>query len=724
MAVQLEQTRDEVRQLQRCINDLVSLVSLPAIWSGHEPAHIAATLIDALVGMLALDVVYVQLREPGSSNTIEAVRVGPAAGPADPQALAAALLHWIGDDAEIRPMRIPSPLGSGQISIVPIRLGLQGELGLVIAAAERDDFPRQTERLLLDVAANQASIGLQEAKRLREQKEVAGGLDRRVAQRTEELAAANLELTREIAERRLIEERLRGEERELKQSEARKAAILDSALDCVITIDHEGRIAEFNPAAERTFGYRRAEVVGRPLGDVIVPQALREQHRIGFARYLGSGEAHVLGRRIETTAVRADGIEFPVELAISRIPLDGPPAFTGYLRDITSRKQAEETLRRSEAFLTEAQRLSATGSFSWRAASDEITWSDQVYRIFELDAWEPVTLPRIVSRVHPEDLPLLSEMIQRARIDGNDFEVEHRLLMPDASVKHIRLVAHGRRTEDGGIEYIGAVQDVTERKLSDEALGRLRSELAQMARVTALGALTASIAHEVNQPLSGIVTNASTCLRMLASDPPNVDGALETARRTIRDGHRASDVITRLRALFARKAVSAEAVDLNEAAREVVALSLSELQAGRVILKQDLGEDLPMVNGDRIQLQQVILNLLRNGADAMSGIDDRPRVLVITTQRDGDDGVRLSVRDTGAGVDPERMGRLFEAFYTTKEDGMGIGLSVSRTIIESHGGRLWAAAQEGPGATFAFSLPRIPDAAAPNVPPAGLSAPV
>ena len=227
-----------------------------------------------------------------------------------------------------------------------------------------------------------------------------------------------------------------------------------------------------------------------------------------------------------------------------------------------------------------------------------------------------------------------------------------------------------------------------------------------MARVTSLGALTASIAHEVNQPLSGIITNASTCVRMLDADPPNIDGARETARRTIRDGHRASDVITQLRALFSKKEVTIEPVDLNEATQDVIALSLSELQRNRVILRPELADDLPLAAGDRVQLQQVILNLVRNASDAMGTVNDRPRQLLIKTETDEDDQVRLSVQDVGIGFDPEVMNKLFDAFYTTKSDGMGIGLSVCRSIIASHHGRLWAALNEGPGATFSFSIPR------------------
>jgi PAS domain S-box-containing protein len=615
----------------------------------------------------------------------------------------------------------------------------------------------------------------------------------------------------------------------LKRSEVRKAAILDSALDCIVTIDHEGRIAEFNPAAERVFGYRQDEVVGEHLSDVIVPPSLRERHRRGFARYLATGEARVLGKRIEMTALRADGSEFPIELAITRIPLDGPPSFTGYLRDLTERKQseatfraivettpecvklvasdgtllrvnsaglamagvesadrvvgrsfydfvapedrkryrefnervcagqkgllqfdiiglrgdrrqmeshaaplrhsdgsvvqlavtrditarqeAEERLRRSEAYLAEAQRLSLTGSFGWKVSTDEHFWSDETFRIFEYDASTKITLQSLLDRIHPADLPLVRQVIALAA-DGSNLDYECRLLMPSGSVKHLHIVAHRIPGRVGRPEYIGAVQDVTERRIAEEALDRVRSELAHVARVTSLGALTASIAHEVNQPLSGIITNAGTCLRMLAADPPNVDGARETAQRTIRDGRRASDVITRLRALFAKKDATTESVDLNEATREVITLSSSELQRNRTILRAELADDLAPVSGDRVQLQQVILNLLLNASEAMTGVADRPRLIVIRTERDENDRVRLSVQDSGLGLEPESAHKLFEAFYTTKSGGMGIGLSVSRSIIESHQGRLWAEPNDGPGATFSFSIPRIPDGVA------------
>ena len=383
----------------------------------------------------------------------------------------------------------------------------------------------------------------------------------------------------------------------------------------------------------------------------------------------------------------------------------------GVNTDIEDRKRAEEALTRSEAFMMEGQLLARVGNFAWRVATDEIMWSEQLYRIYELEIGLPVTLELIRTRVHPEDLTLLEKMVEHARDGGRDFEWQYRLLMPDHSIKYLHAVAHAIRDQHGQLEYIAAVQDVTARRLSEQALDKARSELAHVARVMSLGALTASIAHEVSQPLSGIITNASTCLRMLDTDPPNVDGARETARRAIRDGNRASDVITRLRALFSRKDFTLEPLDLNEATREVIALSLSDLQRNRVVLQSELADELPTVTGDRIQLQQVVLNLLRNASDAMMSVDDRPRDLLIRTEREHHDRVRVTVRDAGVGLDRQSLDKLFDAFYTTKSGGMGIGLSVSRSIVERHHGRLWAEPNDGPGATFAFSIPLVPEAA-------------
>ena len=296
---------------------------------------------------------------------------------------------------------------------------------------------------------------------------------------------------------------------------------------------------------------------------------------------------------------------------------------------------------------------------------------------------------------------LISELLEGKR---RQFQIEKQYRRKNGSAVWVRnSVSMVPGTERVPQFLMALSEDVTEQHEAKVALDNARSDLAHVARVSTLSALTASIAHEVNQPLSGIVTNASTCLRMLHADPPNLEGARETARRTIRDGNRASEVIKRLRALFSKKNTAFDSFDLNEAAKEVIALSASELQRNRVIPQLDLAAGLASVFGDRIQIQQVILNLIRNGSDAMSTVADGPRELLIKTESDESGGVRLSVRDTGVGIDPKVEEKLFEAFHTTKSDGMGIGLCVSRSIMESHQGRLWAIRNEGQGATFIFS---------------------
>jgi signal transduction histidine kinase len=371
--------------------------------------------------------------------------------------------------------------------------------------------------------------------------------------------------------------------------------------------------------------------------------------------------------------------------------------------DIDGRKQAEAELEQAYLHLTASQRLSKTGSTITDILADVHIWSEEAYRICEFDPGTKVTVQRFRDIIHPDDRPLFDALVARG-MTGADVDFVYRIVT-SRGVKHLRGTARVMEQVAGRPLFIGALQDVTDSKIAEEALDRARSELAHVARITTLNSLTASIAHEVNQPLSGIITNASTCRRMLESDPPNIDGARETARRIIRDGNRASDVITRLRALFSKREFMLEPLDLNEAAREVIALSLNDLQRNRVVLISDFAADLPVVMGDRVQLQQVTLNLLRNASDAMTSIDDRPRELLIKTQRDGEDRVRLSVVDAGVGFSPEVGDQLFQAFYSTKTDGMGIGLSVSRSIIERHHGRLWAEPNAGPGATFSFSIP-------------------
>jgi signal transduction histidine kinase len=366
----------------------------------------------------------------------------------------------------------------------------------------------------------------------------------------------------------------------------------------------------------------------------------------------------------------------------------------------------EEALKRSAALLRETQLLSSTYCFSWSVDSDEFICSIELGQLYELGSTAySVTLDQIRSRIHSEDLASFQETIARARSGVSDFEHWHRLRMPDNSIKDLHIVAHRTYDYKKRLEYIGVIRDVTHRRRTQETLAALRVELTEAARLASLGVLSAAIAHEVNQPLSGIVTNADTCRRMLSSDPPNVEGALETARRTIRDAERACEVIKRVRTLFGGKDASCEVLNLNDAVTEVIALSLDQLQRNQVVLRTEFAIDLPEIHGDRVQLQQVILNLLSNASEAMSNVEDRPHILVITTAREDDRFVRVSVQDTGPGIEPDSIKRLFDAFYTTKTDGMGIGLCISQSIIERHQGRLWAVPNDGPGVTFSFVIP-------------------
>jgi PAS domain S-box-containing protein len=532
----------------------------------------------------------------------------------------------------------------------------------------------------------------------------ADGMYRWFATRRVPLRDANGEVIRWYAAGYDIEDRKRAED-ELRRSEAFLAQAQrltltgslwwNASTGEIIWSDESYRLMEYPKSIRPTLELilNRCHPEDRALVLETIDRSAREGTNIDFEHRL----------------LMPDGRVKHVHVVVQNVAYEfGKNEFVGALTDITERKQAEEKLRRSEAFLAKAQRLSLTGSFSLHLATKEFTWSEELYRIFGFEPGIRVPLKLLVSRYHPEDRHVVEEAAARVRGGAPDFDYEHRLLMPDGSIKHIHVVGQGAPDKDGrGLEYFGAVQDITQRRVAEAALDKARTELAHVTRVMSFGVLTASIAHEVNQPLSGIITNASTCLRMLTADPPNIKGALETARRTIRDGNRAADVITRLRALFSKKAAATETVDLNEATREVLSLAHRDLLRNRVFLRTELDDDHPLlVTGDRVQLQQVILNLVRNASDAMRDVNDRPRHLLVKAERDEEGAARLIVKDAGVGLDPQSAERLFDAFYTNKEDGMGIGLSVSRSIIESHGGKLWAEANDGPGAAFSFSLPR------------------
>ena len=504
-----------------------------------------------------------------------------------------------------------------------------------------------------------------------------------------------------------IEDRRRGEET-LRAGELSWRQIVDNIPGLVATMDAMGEVEFLNRQILEYFGKTRDELLNWSLIGAVHPDDLPRAIE-ARRKSVETGQVY----EVEHRCRRADGAYRWFQVRGLPVRNAGGTITAWYLllTDIDDRKRTEAELEQACLRLAEAQRLSKTGSFITDLLADEHSWSEETFRTFEFDPTTQVTLQIIRDRVHPEDLPSFDAMIGRA-VTGTDVDFHFRIVTARGAVKHLRGMARVMEQIAGRPLFIGALQDVTESRAAEEALNMARSELAHVTRATTLNTLTASIAHEVNQPLSGIITNASTCFRMLNRDPPNLDGARETVRRTIRDGKRASDVITRLRALFSKKEFTLEPLDLNEATQEVIALSLSDLQRNRVVLRSELSDNLPPVTGDRVQLQQVILNLVRNASDAMVGIDDRPRELLIKTESDDDDQVRLSVRDAGVGFGPEAADKLFEAFYTTKGGGMGIGLSISRSIIEAHHGHLWATDNDGAGATFSFSIPggSAPDA--------------
>jgi PAS domain S-box-containing protein len=493
--------------------------------------------------------------------------------------------------------------------------------------------------------------------------------------------------------------------RVLEEREAKIRRLVDANIIGIFIWDIEGEIIDANEAFLRMLGYRREDLIsGLVRWPDLTPADWRYRDVLAVAELKSTGTL----QPYEKEYFRKDGGRVPV--------LHGAALFEGsenegvaFVLDLSERKRAEEALRRSETYLAQAQRLSRTGSFWWKVSSGELVWSDEAFRVMGYDRTALPSVELVFKRVHPEDIQMVQDMVNRAAREGTNLDFEHRLLMPDGSVKQVHVVLEAVSSDPANRQFVGTVMDITARKQAEDAASKAQMELAHATRVMTVGELTASIAHEINQPLSAIVTNADAGLRWLGADSPNLEETSLAIRRIIRDGKRASAVVSRMRALFKKAPAAKEPLEINEAIQEILALTQNEVHRSRVSLRTKLANDLPLVVGDRIQLQQVVLNLLINAFQAVSELPEGPREVGLTSEEVATNPeqieVLITVRDSGPGLDPQHLDRLFDAFYTTKSHGLGVGLAISRSIIEAHGGRLWAKANAPRGAVFQFTLP-------------------
>jgi signal transduction histidine kinase/CheY-like chemotaxis protein len=559
----MENPADEIRRLQRCVNDLISVLALPALWSGSESSQMLGTLLDVLLAMLRLDLAYARLSGPGDGPPLEVVRSARREQPSpEPEQVGRALSRWLNGDQPATRCVIPDPAGEGEVSIAWFSLGLCDEEGVLVAGSRRSDFPTDIERLLLRVAANQAGIGLQEARRSGEHKRVAEALEQRVTERTRQLTAIN------------------------------------------------------------------------------------------------------------------------------------------------------EELRRSEAYLAEAQRLSHTGSFGWWVSSGEVLWSEEIFRIFEYHRATTPTVEGFLRRIHPEDAALATQTIERASREGRDFAHECRVLMPDGRVKHVEVVAHASHDAAGNLDFVGAVMDVTERKLAEAERGRLGERLRQAEKMEAIGRLAGGIAHDFNNVLGGILAYGE----MLYEEAPPASPLKRYAQNVLTAGTRGRSLVEQILAYSRSQRGRRAPTDICRTVAETLELVRGSLRA-EIRLHASAPEPPLVVIGDATQLHQVVMNLCSNAIQAMSAggrlcvaLDalDVGTELTLShgTLRPGR-YVRLSVEDSGTGMDEATLSRIFEPFFTTKEvgRGTGLGLSLVYAIVTDLAGAIHVESALQRGSTFAIYLP-------------------
>lgn len=531
-----------------------------------------------------------------------------------------------------------------------------------------------------------------------------------------------------------------------RESEEHYRAVAAAAMDAIITIDSDSTILVVNPAAERIFGYSSDEMIGQPV-TMLMPEYLRHLHNAGITRYMETGRKHIGWAAAQLPGLHKNSAEIPLEISFAEFTDDGQHFFIGIARDISERKRLQDRQARLARHAVLHAEVSAAVSESEKSTRDmlqicavalvrhldaafariwllnneqqvlELAASAGLYthlngahaRIpvgsFKIGFIASVQKPHLTNNVQTDERVSDKEW---ARREGMISFAGYPLLVEGRTVGVIAMFAR-QPLEQDAIEALESVAPVIaqgiERKRTEADLREMQTELAHLNRVMTVGELAASIAHEINQPLAAIVWNANAALRWLALNPPNLAKAHDSAELIIRDGDRAGQVIARIRALLKKTPPSKTLLDVNEFINEVVALTQSEIVQHSIHLRVVLANDLPKVPGDRIQLQQVLLNLIVNAVEAMLTINDRERALLITSGGFNDNSVRIAVSDNGPGIDPQTVQHVFDAFSTTKPEGMGMGLAISRSIIDAHGGRLWTEANEQHGATFQFTLP-------------------
>ena len=534
------------------------------------------------------------------------------------------------------------------------------------------------------------------------------------------------------------------EESALRYSEENYRLVVETAPDAVISIDERGAILFANPATVRIFGYDPTELIGKPL-TLLMPEFLRKLHEKGFSRYLATGQRHINWQGTELTALRKSGQEFPVEISFGELSRGGHKVFTGFIRDISERKQAEELRAAharqiavradvSMAFGKEGSLKTILGECSEAivrhldAAFARIWTLDGDGKMLELQASAgmythldgphsriPMGQFKIGMIAQERKAHLTNDVLNDPRISNRAWAEKegmasfagYPLSVGDRTVGVLAMFSRKPVTPET-TETLASGADLIaqgiERKRAQEALQMTQAELARVSRLTTMGELAASIAHEVNQPLTAVTNNSNACLRLLAADkltPEILGRALE---EIVADGTRASAVVARIRGFIKKEPVEKNRLDINDVIQEVLALADRELYENRVRLERQLTKALPLVLADRVQMQQVLLNLIMNGIEAMIAVTNEPRSLWVESRVDESGDILVAVRDSGTGLG-SGADRIFTPFFTTKASGMGMGLSISRSLVENHGGRLWAAPNFPIGAVFSFTLP-------------------